>query len=114
IYFGGTIAYNIGDSIVLDVTGDSLQNYNGSLEIKTASGTLKPSPLATGRTVIPSLLSISQVKSDLSNIEHTLIRIVRSIANGGTTYSGSRTLTDASGSITLFTSSAASFANNTL
>ena len=26
VYFGGTITYNIGDSIVLDVTGDSLQN----------------------------------------------------------------------------------------
>ena len=35
VYFGGTINYNIGDSIVLDVTGDSLQNYNGSLEIKS-------------------------------------------------------------------------------
>ncbi|SFQ43598.1 DUF5689 domain-containing protein [Parafilimonas terrae] len=114
VYFGGTITYNIGDSIVLDVTGDSLQNYNGSLEIKTASGTIKPDPVATGKTVIPQQLSIAQLNSNLPDIEYTLIKIVNATASGGTTYSGSKTLTDASGSITLFTSSSASFANDNL
>lgn len=114
IYFGGTITYNIGDSIELDVTGDSLQNYNGSLEIKTAQGTIKPTPLVTGKTVIPQQLSISQLNSNLSNIEFTLVKIANATASGGTTYSGSKTLTDASGSITLFTSSSATFANDNL
>ncbi len=114
VYFGGTITYNIGDSIVLDVTGDSLQNYNGSLEIKTASGTIKPTPVATGRTVIPQQLSISQLSDNLSNIEYTLIKITNATASGGTTYSSSITLTDASGNITLFTSSSATFANSNL
>lgn len=114
VYFGGTITYNIGDSIVLDVTGDSLQNYNGSLEIKTASGTIKPDPVATGKTVIPQQLSIAQLSSNLPDIEYTLIKIVNAKASGGTTYSGSRTLTDASGNITLYTSASASFANDNL
>ncbi len=114
VYMGGTITYNIGDSIVLDITGDSLQNYNGSLEIKTASGTIKPTPVATGRTVIAQQLSISQLNSNLSNIEFTLIKITSATASGGTTYSGNRTLTDASGNITLFTSSSATFANDNL
>lgn len=114
VYFGGTITYNIGDSIVLDVTGDSLQNYNGSLEIKTAAGTIKPTPVATGRTVIPQQLSIAQLNSNLSNIEYTLVKISNATASGGTTYSGNRTLTDASGNTTLFTSSSATFANNSL
>lgn len=114
VYFGGTITYNIGDSIVLDVTGDSLQSYNGSLEIKTAAGTVKPIPVATGRTIIPQQLSISQLNSNLSNVEFTLIKITNARANGGITYSGSRTLTDASGNITLFTSSSATFANDNL
>ncbi len=114
VYFGGTITYNIGDSIVLDVTGDSLQNYNGSLEIKTASGTIKPDPVATGKTVIPQQLSIAQLNSNLSDIEYTLIKIVNAKASGGATYSGSRTLTDASGNITLYTSASANFANDNL
>ena len=114
VYFGGTINYNIGDSIVLDVTGDSLQNYNGSFEIKTSFGTIKPTPVATGKTVIPRELSISQLNTDLSDIEFTLVKIKNATASGGTTYSGSKTLTDASGTITLFTSSSATFANDNL
>jgi hypothetical protein len=48
VYLGGTITYNIGDSILLDVTGDSLQNYNGSLEIKTATGYRKTNACCNG------------------------------------------------------------------
>jgi hypothetical protein len=114
IYFGGTIAYNIGDSIVLDVTGDSLQNYNGSLEIKTASGTIKPNPVATGRVIVPQQISIAQLNSNLSDIEFTLVKVASAKASGGPTYSGSRTLTDASGSITLYTAASASFSNDNL
>ena len=112
VYFGGTITYNLGDSIVLDVTGDSLQNYNGSLEIKTSYGTIKPTPVATGRSVIPQQLSISQLNDNLSNIEFTLVKITNATVTGGGIYSGNKTLTDASGSITLFTSSSATFAND--
>src|SRR6478735_7034874 len=114
VYFGGTITYNMGDSIEVDVTGDSLLDYQGSLEIKTASGTIKPIPVATGRTVIPQQLSIAQLNSGLSDMEFTLIKITNATASGGATYSGNKTLTDASGSIALFTSSAASFANDIL
>jgi hypothetical protein len=114
VYLGGTITYNVGDSIVLDVSGDSLQNYNGSLEIKMAAGTIKPTPVATGRTVTPQQISISQLNSNLSDIEFTLIKIANATASGGSNYSGNRTLTDASGSIALFTSSSATFANDNL
>jgi hypothetical protein len=65
-----------GDSIVLDVTGDSLLDYNGSLEIK-AVGTIKPTAVATGRTVVPQRLSIAQLCSNLSTIECTLVKISR-------------------------------------
>ncbi len=114
VYFGGTITYNIGDSIVLDVTGDSLQNYNGSLEIKTTSGTIKPAPVATGKTVIPRELSVSQINSGLPGIEFTLVKIVNATASGNATYSGSNVLSDGSGNIFLFTSSTALFANDNL
>jgi len=114
VYLGGSITYNIGDSIILDITGDSLQNYNGSLEIKMAAGTIKPTPVATGRTVIPQQMSISQLNSHLSDIEFTLIKITNGTASGGNNYSGNRTLTDVSGSIALFTSSSATFASDNL
>lgn len=114
VYFGGTLTYNIGDSILLDVTNDSLQNYNGSLEIKTTSGTIKPAPVATGINVIPQVLSVSQINAGLPAIEYTLVKVVNATASGSVIYSGSNILSDASGNISLFTSSTATFANDNL
>jgi len=114
VYFGGTVTYNIGDSIVLDVTGDSLLKYKGSLEIKTAFGTTKPAVIASGIDVVPKEFTIQQLKDNLSDIECTLVKIRTATANGTGTYSGSQTLTDASGNMILYTNSSATFANSAL
>ncbi|MEP6596833.1 MAG: DUF5689 domain-containing protein [Ginsengibacter sp.] len=118
IYFGGTVTYNIGDSIVLDVTGDSLLNYKGSLEIKTAYGATKPAPVASGRVVVPQQMTISQILAGMPDIEYTLVKIVNATAtNSSGTYAGSSTLTDATGSMTMFTntgSTTATFAGDAL
>ncbi len=112
VYFGGTVTYNIGDSIVLNVTGDSLLKYRGSLEIKTAYGTTKPTPVATNITVVPTIVTVQQLKSNLADIEYTLVKILSAAASGNATYSGSQTLTDASGNMTMYTSSTATFAGS--
>lgn len=114
VYFGGTITYNVGDSIIIDITGDSLISYQGSLEIKMQVGSSKPSPVATGRTVVPQNVTIATLLADFKNYEYTLVKISGATASGGTTYSGSKTLNDGTGSLTLFTSSSATFASNTL
>ncbi len=112
VYLGGTISYNIGDSITIDVSGDTLKNYNGSLEIDSYGTT--PTLVTTGKTVIPQTISISQLNANISTIENTLVKIMRAVASGNPTYSGSNVLTDASGNIFLYTSSTALFASNTL
>ena len=71
-------------------------------------------PVATGKTVIPQELSISQINANIFNLEYTLIKIVNATASGNATYSGSNVLSDGSGNIYLFTSSTALFANNNL
>ncbi|MBS1747175.1 MAG: hypothetical protein JST21_13475 [Bacteroidetes bacterium] len=112
VYFGGAINYAIGDSVVLDITGDSLLSYQGSLEIKTANGTIKPNPVATGKIVIPQQLSIAQLNDNLTNLEFTLVKIANASVIETGTFSGSKTLSDASGSITLYTSPSATFAGD--
>ena len=114
VYFGGNVTYNIGDSVVLDVSGDSLLNYHGSLEIKTTYGTAKPAAIATGINVVPKEMTIQQFKEQLADMEFTLVKINDATASGNTTYSGSQVLTDASDNITLYTNPVASFAGNTL
>ena len=121
VYFGGTITYNVGDSIVITTAStDSLQNYKGSLELKMHYGATKPSAVATGISITPNVLTIGALNTALAsalgspaNIELTLVKLAGVTSPGGT-YSGSKTITDGSGSTTLYTSSSATFASTTL
>jgi hypothetical protein len=121
VYFGGTVFYNLGDSIFLDITNDSLVNYRGSLEIKLATGSTAPLPIATGKVVIPIVKTIAEVNAAIGlplgnpgNFESSLIKILNASATGNTTFYGNNTLTDGSGSITLYTATAALFSGNQL
>ena len=114
VYFGGTVSYNVGDSIVLDISGDSLLSYRGSLEIKTAYGTTPPASVATGKVVAPTVLTLSQLNSSLSDIEFTVVKIKSATASGASSFAGNQKLTDATDDITLYTSSSASFASTSL
>ncbi len=119
VYWGGTLTYNIGDSLVLDVTGDSLISYAGALELKRQSGADKPAPVATGKFVTPQVMTAAQLSAALnaplaSSIENTLVKIVGAAATPTGTFAGAKTLTDASGSIILYTASAATFAGATM
>lgn len=120
VYFGGTLSYNIGDSISFDITNDSLLSYRGSLEVK-ANTTTPPTPLSTGRTIVPVVKTIAQVNTAIGlplgnpgNFELSLIKISNATATGNATYSGNNTLTDGSGSITLYTAAAALFSASPL
>ncbi len=120
VYFGGTITYSVGDSLQLDVTGDSLIKYQGGLEIKKALNAVKPAPLATGKTVAPNVLTIAALNTAMSapnlsnSIEGTLVKINNASVTPAGTFSGSKTLSDGSGTILMFTSSTSTFSGATL
>lgn len=121
VYIGGTIPYNIGDSLILDITNDSLIYYRGYLELKRAAYGVYPPTFGSGRTIVPQTKTIAQVNTALSlplydpgNIENTLVKIVDATASGNATFSGNNTLTDNSGTITLYTSASALFSGNPL
>ncbi|MBS1641289.1 MAG: hypothetical protein JSR11_02330 [Bacteroidetes bacterium] len=119
LFFGAaatTTAFNIGDSIEVNITGGTLSSYNGMLQVKLSAATLPSGTLATGITVTPTTTTIAQLNSNIATIENTLIKIVSATATSasGTTYGGNQTLTDASGTVTLYTAAAATFANATL
>jgi hypothetical protein len=110
VYWGGSVSYNVGDSLLIDVTGDSLLMFQGALEVKRSSSA-KPVPLATGKTVLPYQLTIAQLNAEFPKYESTLVKIVNANVIGGGSYSGSKTLVDGTGSITLYTLSTALFAS---
>ena len=114
IYFGSTVVvpYKPGDSVIVDVTSDSLINYRGTIEIKGAALS-SVTKVGTG-TIIPKLLTIAQLNANFANYEGTLVQVVNASITGGGTYSGSKTFTDASGTMILYTATAASFASQSV
>lgn len=117
---GSAISYNVGDSIIMDITNDSLVTYAGSLELIRMNLNLAP-VAATGIQVIPAIKTIAEINAGLSkalgdstNIEATLVKIPNvSFASTGT-YGGSKTINDGTGTITLYTRPAASFSGATM
>lgn len=112
VYLGGTITYAVGDSIILNLSaGDSLLNYRGSLEIKTHFGFEKPAPVATGKIVTPKEVTTKFLSDNITDLEFTLVKIKDAfVLEAPTTYAGSKTLTDLSGNMTLYTTATAAFA----
>lgn len=123
LFFGSSVAntYNLGDSVVVDITGDSLISFKGALEIK-ATAIQRTAPVATNKTVVAKQKTIAEIKTALAlplgnpgNFEYTLLKVVNaSISpvspNTNTTYSGNNTFTDQTDNMILFTRSAATFA----
>lgn len=117
LYFDGSANvsnFHTGDSIVVDVTGGTLTTFNGSLEIKLSSSSLPSIAAGTGKMITPQQLTIQQLNTNLPEIEYTLVTIKDATASGGNTYAGNKTLNDATGNITLYTSSSATFASDAL
>jgi hypothetical protein len=116
LYFGGSSSaskFSIGDSLVVDLTGGTMQDYNGALEIALSSSALPAAAIATGKIITPKELTIAEIGQQLPAIEYTLVKVKDATVPAGT-YSGNKTLTDPSGSMTLYTSSSATFAGDAL
>ena len=115
VYYGAVQSYAPGDSLLIDVTGDSLILYRGALELKVNGGGSTTTKVATGRTVTPQVKTIAEINANYSALEWTLVKVLNATVAGTGTYNGSKTLSDASGgTITLYTAGGASFAGQTV
>ncbi|MGG9971586.1 DUF5689 domain-containing protein [Ferruginibacter sp. SUN002] len=106
-------AFKVGDSIVVDISGSSLESYNGMLEVVLSSGAVPLSAAGTGKVVTPVKRTIADVIANMASIENTLVTIDNATATSGT-FSGNKTLTDASGTMIIRTLSTADFAGTSL
>lgn len=104
---GGT--YNLGDSLVIDCTNGKLQLYNGAMELTGVTAS-KITKAATGKTVVPIQKTIAELNANFKPYESVLIKVVNATISGGGTYSGNKTLSDGTGSFSLYTATAAAFA----
>lgn len=112
LYFGGNPNYNVGDSIEVNVTGATLKEYRGKLELENVS-TSKTTRLSAGRTITPRTVTISEIAANVANYESTLVRIANVTWDASyTTINGDRgnlNVSDATGTILHYTANGASF-----
>ena len=102
--------------------GEELEINVGSLELSTFFGLLQINnvPLANaasfgpGTMPAPRVVTVAQAVANLNNWESTLVRIVNVSIAGGGTYSGSKTISDGTGEMVLFTRSQATFSGTTV
>ncbi len=108
IHFNATHAYAIGTELEIVVSGYGVSTYNGVVQISTVP---LGNALATGTgNVAPRVATLADINTNYTAWEGQVVKIDNATITGSGVYSGSNTITDATGTITLYTSSFASFA----
>lgn len=119
VRFNAAHNFNLGDSISVVVSAFDISTFSNQLQISTvplSNATL----IATGKTITPRTLTISALNAEMAqplgtanHVECTLVRILNATATSGT-FSGNKTLSDGTATITLRTGSTATFASTAL
>lgn len=109
-----TTNLNVGDSVEFDISGGTLTDYNGLVEVVLSSSQFPGAKIATGRTVVPKKLTIAQVNAQVATLQSQLVEIENITSSPTGTYSGSKNLSDATGTIVMYTASGATFATTAL
>ncbi len=113
VRFTANHSYNLGDEIEVDVSNQELSQFNGLLQINNVPLD-RSAVVASGQTPVVRTTTINQINANAEEWESTLVRIVgATISGAGTPLSGNKTVSDATGSIPMFTQSYATFASAT-
>ena len=114
VRFSASHSFDLGDSIDINITGQELSEFNGLLQLNNIPLGYA-TRVGTGKTITPRTATFAAIQANFRAWESTLVRIVNITSLvGGTSgrWGGSVTMTDATGTLIAFTSTAASFANN--
>jgi len=103
--------YTLGSEIQVSIGGSTMSEFQGGLQID-GLGLGAAIPQSGMISITPRVLTVSEILGDFENLESSLIRLNNVALSGGSSFGGALTVTDATGSITLFTRNAATFAGS--
>ncbi len=113
VRFTANHSYNLGDEVEIDISSQELSQFNGLLQVNNVAVD-RSAVVASGLTPVVRTATIAQLNANGEQWESTLVRIAAaSISGPGTPLSGTKTVTDATGNVPMFTRTAATFANAT-
>ena len=102
--------FALNSEIEVVVSNLTTTEFGGLTQIEVGLAQAKETGSGSGPT--PLATTIDNIKSNISNLESTVIKLENATISGGSIYNGNLTITDASGSLSMFTRSSATFANN--
>jgi hypothetical protein len=113
IRFTANHSFLVNDKVTVDLSGLTLTSYNGLIEV---TNTPSANAVKTGTgTVTARVATAAEVQLNGDVWESTLVTVQNATIGGsGTTYNGTKTLNDGTGTLAHYTRSGASFANITL
>lgn len=112
VRFAATHTFNLGDLVEVNVAGQELSEFNGLLQINTANE--RALSVGVGTLPTPRTATVAEINANKEAWESTLVKVVDATLTGGATYSGTRQVVDATGSVVLFTRTQATFASEAM
>lgn len=118
VRFAANHSFSLGDKVKINIDNDSLTLFSGLMQITQGTSGIPladASKTGTG-TITPANVTIATITGNMSQYESTLVKVSGATISGtGTTYSGSKTIKDASSTtgMTLYTATGASFSGTT-
>ncbi|MEQ8704621.1 MAG: DUF5689 domain-containing protein [Phaeodactylibacter sp.] len=113
IFFQGDHGFSLGEEIEVVVSGQELTLYNDLLQLDFINNDLASSN-GMGDPVEPRVTTIGEVLDNAEVWESTLVLINGASISGSATFAGATTVSDGSGSMTMFTRNSATFASSAL
>ena len=110
VRFDAPHSFDLGDSIDINISGQEISQFNNTLQVNNVPISFA-SRVGTGKTITPRLATIAQINTNFEAWESTLVQVNGAALTGAGTYSGNVTLNDGSGTLTLRTSTTATFAS---
>lgn len=105
--------FKMGEEVEVDISGQPFEEFRGLLQIENVDNT-RATLLGAGDLPAPRSATVEGILANAETWESTLVEVDSVTISGGDSWEGTITVSDATGSMALFTRSAASFAGDTI
>jgi hypothetical protein len=105
--------FSLGQEVEIDVSGQPFSEYRGLLQIENVANE-RATTQGSGNLPAPRTATVGEILANAEAWESTLVEIDSVSVSGNTNWEGIATAADPTGTITVFTRGAASFADDTI
>lgn len=102
---------SLGDSVTVNISGGTVSEFNGLMQVEgVANG--NATVVSSNNSITPRVATVQDVLNNAEQWESTLVVINGATITGGSTYAGALTVGDGSGTVDMYTRSAATFSGS--